>query len=91
MPLSVRLDPETERVVKRLAHRRRQTRSDIVREAIAAFAEEHAAPSGEQSTAWELVRHLVGAADSGGRQLSEDTGAKFRWLVQAKARARRPR
>ena len=91
MPLSVRLDPRTEQVVRRLAHRQRRTRSAIVRQAIAAFAKEQAASAGEPSTPWNAMRHLVGVADSRGRQLSEETGSKFRSVLQAKADARRSR
>jgi hypothetical protein len=91
MPLSVRLDPRMEQVVRRLAHRQRRTRSAIVRQAIAAFAKEQAAGAGEPSTPWNAMQHLVGVADSRGRQLSEETGSKFRSVLQAKADARRSR
>ena len=89
MPLSVRLDPRTEGIVARLARRRRQTRSAVVREAIAAFEREPAATPSSGATAWDAIAHLVGAADSRGDRLSENTGERFRALVQKKARARR--
>lgn len=37
MPLTVRLSPTTERALNALAKRRRQSRSDIVREALAHY------------------------------------------------------
>lgn len=91
MPLSVRLDSKTEGMVNRLARRRRQTRSAVVREAIAALDREQAQESAPGSTPFDEMAHLVGAADSGGRRLSEETGTRFRALVQKKARARRSR
>ena len=38
MPTSVRLDPKTESLVSRLARRRGQTKSEVIREALLAFA-----------------------------------------------------
>ena len=37
MPLTVRLSPKTERTLNALARRQRQSRSDIVREALAHY------------------------------------------------------
>jgi hypothetical protein len=91
MPLSVRLDPKTESVVKRLARRHKQTQSAVVREAIAAYARDEAAHPPEPSSPWEALRHLVGVANSEDGRLSQDTGERFRALVQKKARARRSR
>ena len=91
MPLSVRLDLKTEAAVRRLAHRRNQTRSAVVREALAAFERQEEARTSEPSTPWETIRHLIGVADSGGSRLSEDTGVAFRALLQKTARAHRAR
>jgi predicted transcriptional regulator len=91
MPLSVRLDPHTESVVKRLARRHKQTQSAVVREAIAAYARDETAHPPEPSSPWEAVRHLVGVANSEDGRLSQNTGEGLRALVQKKARARRPR
>lgn len=88
MPLSVRLDPKTESAVNRLARRRRQTRSAVVREAIAAFERDQIASA---KRPWDAIGHLIGVADSGGARLSEATGERFRKLLQEKARARRTR
>jgi hypothetical protein len=90
MPLSVRLDRQTESAVRRLARRRNQTRSAVVREAIAAYESGHA-DDPEPATPWAVISHLVGAADSGGRRLSEDTGRGLRELLEKKTLARRPR
>ena len=87
--MSVRLDPKTESAVKRLARRRNQTRSAVVREAIAALERDQAPASLRGFTPWDAIAHLVGAADSAGGRLSENTGERFRALVRKKARARR--
>ena len=91
MPLSVRLDPKTESVVKRPARRHKQTQSAVVREAITAYARDETAHPPEPSTPWEALRHPVGVADSEDGRLSQDTGERFRALAQKKARARRSR
>lgn len=46
MPTSVRLDAKTESLVKRLARRKGQTKSEVIREALLAFArsEDNAKP-----------------------------------------------
>ena len=91
MPLSVRLDTKTERVVTYLARRHKQTRSFIVREAIAVYARDEAAHPPGPSSPWEAIQHLVGVANSRDGRLSQDTGGGFRALVRKKARARRSR
>lgn len=91
MPLSVRLDPKTEGVVRRLARRHKQTQSFVVREAIAAYARDDAAHPREPSSPWKAMQHLVGVANSRDGRLSEETGDGFRALVATKARARRSR
>ena len=91
MPLSVRLNPKTESAVKRLARQRNQSRSAVVREAIAVLERALAAPAARQARPWDAIAHLIGAADSGGSRLSEDTGERFQTLLRQKAHARRPR
>jgi hypothetical protein len=78
-------------VVKRLARQRNQTRSHVIREAIAAFARDQTAESRGAAGPWEKLAHLVGVADSGGQRLSERTGDRFAALLRTKARARRTR
>ncbi len=82
---TVRLDTITEATLKRLAARRGQTKSDVIRDALAHLAEE------EQSlSAFQRLQPFVGVADSGGKQLSRDTGRRFRELLEKRQRARRP-
>ena len=91
MPLSVRLDPKTESIVKRLARRHKRTQSAVVREAIAVYARDESAHPPEPSSPWEALRHVVGVVNSEDGRLSQDTGERFTALVQKKARARRSR
>lgn len=87
--MSLRLDDDTERLVARLARRRRQTKSEVLREAIRALAREHqSAPSGP--TLYDAIAHHIGCFDSGGMNLSTRTGRRFTALVRERARARRP-
>lgn len=90
MPTSIRLDPRAERLLRRLAKARGQTKSDVVRAAIEALAGEAgvAAQPGEPETAFDRIADAIGVADSGGAHLSEDTGEAFRRLVAARASAR---
>lgn len=90
MPTSVRLDRKTESLVARLARRTGRTKSQVIRDAIAKFAEMENG-STAAGTPYEAMKHLIGIADSGGARLSERTGEKFRALLLEKARARRPR
>lgn len=84
---SVRLDAESEAELKSLAARRGQTQSEVIRDAIALLAEEE----GEHESAYDRLRPFIGIFDSGGLQLSTNTGQRLREILEEKARARRPR
>ena len=87
MPISVRVDPKTQRLIERLARTRRQTKSDVIRDAIGAFAHK----TSDQATAgspYESVRDLVGCVKGGPANLSVRTGEQFRRLIAGK-RSRR--
>jgi hypothetical protein len=89
MPFSVRFDPETEALIERLARTRGQSRSSIVREAVARYAAEEDA----QTTAYERLKPLIGVIHTGRTDLSQQTGRKFTELLKAQRadRARRTR
>jgi Arc/MetJ-type ribon-helix-helix transcriptional regulator len=76
---TVRLDAQTKAELKRLAARRGQTRSEVVRDAINRLAAEDT----EHLSADHRLGPFVGIVDSGGRQLSTDTGRKLRELLAA--------
>jgi hypothetical protein len=88
MPMSVRLDARTERLLNRLARAKGQTKSEVVRDAIERLAREEASDKAA-SGPYEAIAHLIGCADSGGAGLSERTGEKFRTLLRERRRARR--
>lgn len=89
MPMSVRLDPKTDRAIARLAKQRGQTKSEVVREAIGVLTQQ--TKTGEQKQPYDLIAHLIGCVDSGGARLSESTGERFATLVRETAHARRSR
>jgi Arc/MetJ-type ribon-helix-helix transcriptional regulator len=90
MPLTVRLDPKAERALNRLARRRRQSRSDVVREALVRFeADADGGVSG--SRPYDAWLDVVGIVSLGARDAAQTTGDRFTALIAEKARARRAR
>lgn len=67
MPTSVRLDPKTETILRRMARRTGRTRSEVIREAILRLAESAELPS--TGTLYDRVKDLLGAAKGGPRDL----------------------
>jgi Arc/MetJ-type ribon-helix-helix transcriptional regulator len=87
--LTVRLPPGTERALNALARRRRQTRSDVVREAIVHYTAAGTHESDRPLDAWADV---IGIVDLGHRSNDDrTTGERFTDIVRRKARARRSR
>jgi Arc/MetJ-type ribon-helix-helix transcriptional regulator len=83
---TARLDVNTEATLKRLAARRGQTQSEVIRDAINRLADEE----GESLSAYQRLEAFIGICDSGGKQLSENTGKRMRELLEQKRdRARR--
>ncbi len=87
MPTSVRLEPETEALLRRIARASGQSKSWVVREALASYAARSAygiAPN-------QLMAPFIGAGGSGLTDASERTGDAFAAVVREKARVRRSR
>jgi Arc/MetJ-type ribon-helix-helix transcriptional regulator len=84
MPTSVRLDEHTEALIAELARRRRQTRSAVIREAIAELARREV----QAARPYDAFVPWIGCADSGGAELSKGTGTRFRAMLEEKRRAR---
>jgi Arc/MetJ-type ribon-helix-helix transcriptional regulator len=82
---TVRLDIKTETALKRLTVRRGQTRSEVIREAITRLAGEEEEPR----SAYQRLQAFVGVVDSGGQQLSTETGKRLRELLKERSDARR--
>ena len=78
MPMSLCLDLTTDRALERIASRRGQTKSEVVREAIESLIEK------ERLTPYDLVSDLVGSVTGGPKDLSEQTGRKFREILEEK-------
>jgi predicted transcriptional regulator len=84
MPMSVRLDRETEALIRRMARLAGRSRSWVVREAVAAYA--NAAP--RTRPPYEALAAFIGTGRTGRPDLSERTGERFAELVRTKARGR---
>ena len=83
--MSIRLDEKTRRTIVRLARDRRESRSEVIRDAIGALLERTPA-AGRPYEAW---REVIGITRSKAGNLSERTGAMFRTLLEARARGGR--
>jgi hypothetical protein len=88
MPLSVRLDSKTESLIGRLARKRRQTKSEVIRDAIGVLAKQEEKGPGEKRP-YDLVAHLIGCVKGGPRNLSVRTGEKFHQMLVERSRKRR--
>ena len=90
MPMTVRLSARMERAVNALARRRRQTRSDVVRDALERYTATNGgdAGRGRPHDAWLDV---IGVVSAGARDRGRTTGEQFTAIVREKARARRAR
>ncbi len=90
MALTVRLTPKTERALNAMAKRRRQTRSDIVREAIEQYTTGADSETQERRPYHQWV-DVIGVVSTGRKDAEKTTGELFTDLVIRKARARRSR
>jgi len=81
---TVRLDIRTEAALKRLSARRGQTKSEVIRDAIVRLAEEEE----EHPSAFERLQPFIGIVEGGDPQLSQNTGKRFRELLENRERAR---
>lgn len=84
MPMSVRLDRETEARIRRIASEAGKSRSWVVREAVASYA-----PESSGRSAADVLAPFIGAGGTGRRDLSERTGERLTALLRK--RGRRPR
>ena len=90
MPLSLRLDADTERLVNRLSRSRGQTKSEVVREALRAFDHDDRALPVRRSV-HDSIAHHIGCFHSGGKNLSKQTGPRFAALLRERKRGQHPR
>jgi hypothetical protein len=85
--MSVRLDRETEALIRRMARVAGRSKSWVVREAVAAYAKAET----PERMPFEALAPFIGAGGTGLPDLSERTGERFTEIVRTKARARRTR
>jgi Arc/MetJ-type ribon-helix-helix transcriptional regulator len=91
VPFSLRLDPDTEAMIRRLTARTGRSKSDVVREAVARYgAEAESDDPGPRST-YERLKPYIGSVNTGGANFSEGTHEKFRAVLRRKHGARRSR
>lgn len=81
MPTSVRLDDQTEAIVRRLARLREISRSEVIREAIVAYGE--AQETAEETTLYERMRPFIGVFQGPG-DLSQNTGQRAAGVARRK-------
>lgn len=77
MPTSVRLDPETEALLRRLARSSGRTKSEVIREALHRMAAA-GAEAAEPESLYRAIEDLVGIADNGPEDLAEQHKKRFR-------------
>ena len=88
MPFSLRLDPETEALLRRLAKAQGKSKSAVVREAVEHYGHQGIRAGVESRTALDVVRPFAGVVATGG-QWSLDTHTKYRAVLRRKVSARR--
>jgi hypothetical protein len=89
MALTVRLNPKAERALNALSKRRRLSRSEIVRRALARYERgEGDQAGGRPYDAWLDV---IGVVKLGVRDPSRTTGEQFTAIAEDRARGRRAR
>ena len=91
MPFSLRLDPDTEERIRRLSADTGQSRSAVVREAVAHYSSVHEVNARTSESAYDRLKSFVGVVSTGAGDRSTDTHAKYRELLKRKHRAKRSR
>lgn len=77
MPTSVRLDPETEALLRQLARSSGRTKSEVIRDALHRMANS-TREIAEPASAYEAIADLVGIADDGPEDLARQHKRRFR-------------
>lgn len=85
MPLTVRLDPETEQLVDRTARLQGKTKSEVVREALKEYC---ARTTERQKTPYELAEDLIGSVEGGPTDLSQNV---HKYVLEYLTRGKRNR
>ena len=83
-PLTLRLDEKTRQRIARLARRKQLSRSEVVRRAIAAWADLQE----PVTSPYEAMMDLIGIVDGGNPRRSEQTGRGFTAILKRRKRQR---
>ena len=83
-PLTLRLDEKTRQRIARLASRKRVSTSEVIRQAIASWADNQE----PVASPYEAMSDLLGVVRGGNPQRSEQTGCRFTKLLKRKGRRR---
>lgn len=84
--ISVRLSRDEDRLVRRVARRRKSTVSDVVRHAVSQLAENEAR---KPLRPYEQIADLIGSVADLPADLSERTGERFAQIAREKAGRRK--
>jgi predicted DNA-binding protein len=90
MAFSLRLDPRTETTIRRLAAATGRSKAAVVRGAMERYAAGEFAEVALASTLYERLKPFAGTIATG-QQLSSDTHAKFKRVLERKRDAGRSR
>jgi hypothetical protein len=83
-PLTLRLDGKTRQRIARLARRKRLTTSEVVRQAIAAWADREE----PVTSPYEAMKDLIGIVKGGNPKRSEQTGRSLTSLLKRRGSRR---
>jgi predicted DNA-binding protein len=83
-PLTLRLDEKTRQRIARLARRKGLSTSEVIRQAIAAWADRQE----PVSSPYEAMKDLIGVVRGGNPKRSEQTGRRFAALLMRRRRRR---
>ena len=83
-PVTLRLDEKTRQRIARLARRKRLSTSEVIRQAIAAWADRQE----PVSSPYEAMKDLIGVVRGGNPRRSEQTGRRFTALLMRRRRRR---
>ena len=79
-PVTLRLDKETRQQIARIAREKQVSASEVIREAIEAWVEEHEATS----TPYDSISDLLGVMHGGNPKRSTETGRQFKKLLKSR-------
>jgi hypothetical protein len=77
-PLTLRIDPKTRQRIARLARRKRLSTSEVIRQAIAAWADRQE----PVASPYDAITDLIGVVHGGNPKRSERTGRRFAALLR---------